>query len=153
MKFISHRGNISSKNEKEENHPEKISYCLSLGYDVEIDVWMIKENFYLGHDEPQYKINRDFLLDNSKKLWCHAKNLNALKDMLSLAVLNCFWHQEDNFTVTSKKIIWTYPGFEVTDNSVVVIPEKAEYKLETLKSVYGICSDNIEHYKKVIING
>ena len=32
-----------------------------LGYDVEIDVWSIDKQFYLGHDEPQYKIDKKFL--------------------------------------------------------------------------------------------
>ena len=31
------------------------------GYDVEVDVWSIDKQFYLGHDKPQYKIERSFL--------------------------------------------------------------------------------------------
>ena len=31
-----------------------------LGYDVEIDVWLIDGNFFLGRDEPQYQVHGTF---------------------------------------------------------------------------------------------
>ena len=34
-------------------------------FDVEIDVWFKNDQFYLGHDEPQYIVNMEFL-NNSK---------------------------------------------------------------------------------------
>lgn len=145
MKFISHRGNLEEKNTSEENKPEKILYCLSQGYDVEIDVWHVNNIFYLGHDEPQYPISEYFLLN--KNLWCHAKNLNSLENMLRLEI-NCFWHQEDAFTITSKKFIWTYPGNKLTTNSIAVMPEKNNYSRNELALCYGICSDFIKLYKE-----
>ena len=152
MKYISHRGNISSKIEKEENNPDKILHCLSLGYDVEIDVWRYNDVFFLGHDEPQYKIDRNFLLFNNKKLWCHAKNLNALETMLSLGMINCFWHQNDDYTITSKGYIWTYPGKELTSNSIIVLNNQTNYSLEQLKKCYGVCSDNIQEIKNKLMD-
>jgi hypothetical protein len=148
MRFISHRGNISSRAIKEENHPEKILYCLHSGYDVEIDVWYINNEYFLGHDFPEHKINKTFLSD--KKLWCHAKNLSSLKNMLELQYVNCFWHQNDDFTITSGGYIWTYPGLELTQNSICVLPELKSYSAFQLQHCYGICSDNIEYYKKVL---
>ena len=62
MYYISHRGNISKKNKELENHPEYINLALSKNYDVEIDIWFQNNNFYLGHDKPDYKVNIDFLL-------------------------------------------------------------------------------------------
>ena len=38
MIFISHRGNISSKNTNRENSPEYIDEAIGQGFDVEIDV-------------------------------------------------------------------------------------------------------------------
>jgi hypothetical protein len=148
MKFISHRGNIDKIDKREENNPEKILFCLSLGYDVELDVWNIDNKFYLGHDEPQYEINKEFLLNNG--LWCHAKNLNALESMLKLNKVNCFWHQTDDFTITSQGHIWTFPDKDLTSASIAVMPEHSHYKIDELKLIYGICSDKIELYRNEI---
>lgn len=145
MFFISHRGNIDQKKIDEENTPDKILYCLSLGYDVEIDVWKLKESFYLGHDEPQYKIDKSFLFN--KNIWCHAKNLKALEDMLWQRTINCFWHENDKFTVTSHGYIWTYPGNDVNLNSIIVLPELSNYSEHSLITAKGICSDNIKFYR------
>ena len=84
MFFISHRGNISGPNKKDENKFEYIKNALNLGFDVEIDIWYYKNNFYLGHDEPIFKVNKFFLLN--KKLWCHAKNLEALLNLKKIKV-------------------------------------------------------------------
>ena len=40
--------------------------------------------------------------------WCHAKNLDALNRLLKIGV-NCFWHENDKYTLTSNRIIWTFP--------------------------------------------
>ncbi len=103
MKIISHRGNLEGPDLSSENKPSQIIEALKLGFDVEIDVWNIDDHFFLGHDQPSHKIDSKFLLND--KLWCHAKNLSALEKMLKMN-LNCFWHQEDDFTVTSKGFIW-----------------------------------------------
>ena len=66
MILISHRGNILGRKKQLENNPNYIDNALKLGYDVEVDVWSIDKQFYLGHDEPQYKIERSFL--QNKKL-------------------------------------------------------------------------------------
>ena len=71
MKFISHRGFINGKDKSLENNPEQIVYLMSKGIDVEIDIRIYKEKFYLGHDEPLYEVTRDFI--ENDKLWCHAK--------------------------------------------------------------------------------
>lgn len=150
MKFISHRGNLyNNLSKQEENRPDKILYCLEQGYDVEIDVWCMggEQELYLGHDEPMHQIKKEFLKDN--RLWCHAKNLKALEDMLDSGI-RCFWHEEDTCTLTSDGIIWTYPGKPLTNRSIAVMPEKAKYNIEELKKCYGICSDNIEHYRRIL---
>ena len=70
--------------------------------------------------------------------------------MLSLQTLNCFWHQQDDYTITSKGFIWAYPSKKLTKNSIAVLPESSNYTLDELKNSYGICSDNIEYYKSLI---
>lgn len=151
MKLIAHRGNINGKNPLQENSPFYIEEALNKGYDVEIDVWYLNNKFYLGHDEPSYNINVEFLQNN--KLWCHAKTLDSLYKMLEYQYLgdndsiHCFWHQTDQVTLTSQNYIWTFPGYKLFDSSICVLPEKANYTEENLKNCAGICSDYIEKYK------
>ena len=45
MIYISHRGNIEGKSEKNENNPEYIMKAVDKGFDVEIDVWLKIINF------------------------------------------------------------------------------------------------------------
>ena len=82
--------------------------------DCEIDVWVFNEDYFLGHDEPQYQVDYHFLC--KKGLWIHCKNLDAL-DYLPISS-NYFWHEEDSYTLTSKKFIWTYPEKKVGNNCV-----------------------------------
>jgi len=141
--FISHRGNTIGSNPKLENNPKYILATLNKNYDVEIDVWFVKDTFYLGHDEPQYEVSLLFL--QNSKLWCHAKNLQALQNLLKNNI-HCFWHQNDDYTLTSKGVIWTYPGKLLTKNSICVMPEKANKIIDT-SNCLGVCSDFIEDYK------
>ena len=141
MILISHRGNLDGKKKKFENHPNYIQEAKKKGFDVEIDVWFKDNNFYLGHDKPQYKIDQDFLKD--KKFWCHAKSSEALYE---LSKLDChyFWHNTDDYTITNKGYIWIYPNKPLLKNGICVLPENAGYdKLNCA----GICSDFILNYK------
>lgn len=62
MKLIAHRANINGRVKEKENRLEQIKYCISSGYDVEIDVRYFNNEIYLGHDEAQQKISEDFLV-------------------------------------------------------------------------------------------
>ena len=141
MILIAHRGNTAGINIERENSPEYIHEALKKGFNVEIDVWLEKDKWFLGHDKPQYEIELTFLLHNF--LWCHAKNIEAFKEMLGRGV-HCFWHQEDDVTLTSNGYIWTYPGKKLTTKSICVLPEKTNYKNI---SCAGICSDFVQDYK------
>tara|TARA_R100000008_G_scaffold17073_1_gene8470 strand:+ start:10803 stop:11240 length:438 start_codon:yes stop_codon:yes gene_type:complete len=141
MIYISHRGNLNGKDIENENNPLYIDRALGKGYDVEIDVWFRDNMFFLGHDYPTYRVEIDYL--RNKKLWCHAKNIEALNKMLKEDI-HCFWHQEDDVTLTSCGFMWTYPGKQLTDTSICVLPEKNN---EIPKKGLGICSDFIVYYK------
>jgi len=148
MKLIAHRGNISGPNPIKENNPEYIDEALKLGYDAEIDVRVIDNKLYLGHDEPQYQIEMLWIVHRRDFLWIHCKNLKSFEEFSSSPIdFNCFWHQEDYFTLTSKKYIWTYPGQEYTKRSVIVMPEnhtpKDQLKDLSKLNCYGICSDYV----------
>lgn len=148
MKLISHRGLLTGPNKNLENSPNQILQALNLGYDCEIDVWLIDYQLYLGHDGPTHHIGSGFL--ERSGLWIHAKNINALH-WLTTTTLNYFWHQEDNFTLTSHSYIWTYPGKELTTKSVMVLPEWDDPKFQSLNfNCYGICSDYVLELSKLI---
>ena len=141
MKLISHRGNIEGKEQVNENHPYYIKRAMDHGYDVEIDVWF-DNGWYLGHDKPEYEVDLDFL--SNSRFWIHCKNLNCLKYLYNTE-LNYFWHQEDDFTLTSKGFIWTYPKKMLYYNSICVLPELGY--TGNLNTCYAICSDYIKDYE------
>ncbi len=143
MHYISHRGNLDGPNPKFENSKNYIEKAIQSGFEVEIDVWFIKNQFFLGHDEPKDEVDKKFLLNN--KLWCHAKNLKAFENLLMIKA-HCFWHQEDDFVLTNRGYIWTYPGKEIGSNSIIVMPENIEKF--NYPNCSGICSDFIVAYKK-----
>jgi hypothetical protein len=140
MILISHRGNTNGPNKEKENHPDYIVKALQKNYDVEIDVWA-DDKIWLGHDKPQYECSISFLINNYKKLWIHCKNLEALDLLSNFKVLNYFWHQTDDFTLTSKNFVWTYPGKYVCNRSVLVIDDAREYAGPIC---FGLCSDYLE---------
>lgn len=144
MKLISHRGNLFGRDKKLENDIKHIERALSLGFDVEIDVRMFNGNLYLGHDFACNQISKYFLLN--ERLWCHAKDIDALNVLLNIGA-HCFWHQNDLFTLTSKNYIWEYPCKNYSNNSIAVLPELNNVKLNQLKQCNGICSDFIGNYK------
>jgi len=135
MILISHRGNLNGKTDRE-NQPKYIEEAIFHDFDVEVDVWYDGKQFWLGHDKPQYKVSEGFL--EHPNLWCHAKNIDALYVMNTNYHIHCFWHQEDDVTLTSRGFFWTYPGKQLTEKSICVLPEK---KLDI--EVAGVCSDFI----------
>ena len=144
MILISHRGNIDGKNPHLENNPDYIDNAISMGYDVEIDLWVESGRFWLGHDVPQYEISLNWLINRIDKLWVHCKNIQALELMDDTVQLHYFWHENDTVTLTSQGTIWAYPGKQPIKNSIAVMPELCG---DNISYCLGICSDYIEKYK------
>ena len=111
MKFIAHRGLFQGPDKDKENNPDQICEALRKGFDVEIDLRCDENNnLFLGHDYNQYPISKDFLLDSIDRFWIHCKDLEALNHINLFQDANYFWHQEDDYTLTSKNFVWVYPG-------------------------------------------
>lgn len=151
MIYIAHRGLYQGPSKEKENHPDQIIKAINEGYHVEVDIRYINKKLVLGHDEPQYEITKEFL--DARKCWIHCKNVEALYYFSTYIgeYYNFFWHEDDQFTLTSKKYIWTYPGKQLTDLSIMVMPEYVDQSLESTKTVicYGICSDYVEKIKSI----
>lgn len=149
MIFISHRGNIFTKNPETENHPLQIETCIKNNYQVEIDIRYIDNKWYLGHDNPEHIVSIEWLLKLSNYLWIHCKDIHSLTECSKYSILNYFWHDQDNYTLTSKNIIWSYPGTTINKKTICVLPETInDLSLENLKLCYGICSDSIDYYRR-----
>lgn len=171
MRLIAHRGNTEGPNKSFENCPEYIKDALIMGFDVEIDVWVspYDQLLYLGHDKPQYEITYDIfnniLIPFSTNIWFHCKNDLAFLRLVeqnvrcgagilkSIKPWNFFFHNTDDYTITSIGIPWVYPGKKVPSNGVWVLPEFIPFqsgKKEISEfNGYGICSDYVNVIRKM----
>lgn len=160
MKYIAHRGNVDGPLPDYENHPQYIREAIHQGYYVEVDVWSISGIYYLGHDEPLYGVDGEFLRDH--RILCHAKNVFALERMLRDESIHCFWHSSDDYTISSQGLVIAYPGKvlpALADRSILMMPEMVEStqnmkdKLTTILNsthrCYAVCSDYIGFCKAV----
>lgn len=145
--LISHRANLDGPDTAKygENHPDSIKYVLNkTKHDVEVDLWKIDSDLFLGHDKPEYKIHKNlFLVDlPSHRIWIHAKNLEALSFCAEVFYdFNYFFHDTDDAVLTSKNWIWTYPGKKIYNKySIAVMPER-DMSNPTLNIALGWCTD------------
>jgi hypothetical protein len=152
MNLIAHRGLFNGPNSSWENRPEQILLALKNGFDAEVDVRVIDGEIFLGHDRPDYKVDKDFI--EQPGLWLHAKNLEALS---MLNYLNTFWHENDKHTTTSKGYIWSLPGESTcAQKGIIVMPEHTMHRYEmqfndvATQDCYGICSDYVEQIRDIV---
>jgi len=172
MKIISHRGNIDSSSvgySYYENSIDKIKFILEkTQYDIEIDIRITPVNgelsMWTGHDYPVDKLTEEiftYLSDYHERLWIHAKDLATLSALIFVEkeykksirnnsfkesdYANYFYHNTDDYTLTSNHYIWTYFNKEVGDRSVIVVADEditRPYLSSLLKrNCYAICTD------------
>jgi hypothetical protein len=142
MKIISHRGNLYGRKPECENNPIYIQQALDLGFDVEVDVWYVDGEFFLGHDAPTYRVDPWWF--SGKALWCHAKNQKALEEMIVSEDITCFWHESDKMTVTSNGLMWMYPG----NHSRLGITVCLGKPYEIVPDMWGVCTDHPVSWRK-----
>lgn len=143
MKIISHRGLTDGPDKEKENKLFQIYNAIWEGFDVEIDTWYIDGNIYFGHNLPEYRVPDKTINDLSDKAWFHCKNFEAV-NYFSETELTYFWHQNDDFTLTSNGYIWTTPGKHLGPNSIFVLPEILDQDSRDkliLSNPYAICTD------------
>jgi len=144
MILIAHRGNVFGPNVQNENSPKYLENTVAAGFDIEFDIRLINEQFFLGHDQPKYQISEDWLFNYLKVSWVHCKNYEALAFFAnSKTRFNYFWHENDKYTIVSNGKVWMYPGEDYIPGAVIVLPE-LNGTIEDIrfgKKVYAVCSD------------
>ena len=124
-----------------------------LGYDAEIDVRYIDKKWWLGHDKPLYEVPYSFIL--KKGLWIHCKNIEALYELSQRqhdsTYPNFFWHQEDDYCLTSHGYVWTHVKTDpstFSHRSIVMVDDYSKYGYDELICVAGVCTKNAEFFKR-----
>lgn len=142
MILIAHRGNTHGPRPELENTIDYIESAIFSEYEVEIDLWGVGKNLYLGHDSPETPISNNWLAEYVGSLWVHCKNADALALMIN-SPYNYFFHHADAYTITSKGFVWAYPGSPPAGKSTIaVMPESFSGKKQTnLYQYAGVCSD------------
>jgi len=160
MKLISHRGNLSGRIPKRENHPDFIQEAIDAGFDVEIDLRMEQNRLFLGHDLPQYEVTSDWLFMRSPRLWIHAKDFESLCFLNAerLSFYNYFAHTSDPYClvrcgrVNPPSLIWLHDLTVKAPMTQCVIPLLDLSSVNSFfcrsNAVYGICSDYVTECKK-----
>lgn len=148
-RVISHRGNLIGADLSRENKEFAVVECISLGYDVEIDFWLINKDCYLGHDKAEHLISTNFLEINSKFLWVHCKNTQAFEFAIQKN-LNAFMHTVEPYVITTKGYYWAYPGMPpLPKDTIACMPELSDIKNLSPNRFYGVCTDFVDVYKNL----
>ena len=145
MMFISHRGNLNGRSSEFENSPSFIENAISCGFHVEVDLWSFNNMFWLGHDNPTYLIQNEFLLKHIDALICHAKSPETLIALRTLnRAIHCFYHDDPSpVTLTSRGYIWSAPGQQYSSHSILCVNDPYTYNYDLNTIIAGIFSDNI----------
>ena len=152
MKIYAHRGNLRGP-ESGENALDGIEACLDSGVGVELDVWGLDEEIWVGHDRPGWKIETKVLENNS--VICHAKNVEAVM-ILSRLSTTYFSIDRDPFSLCSNGLIWANYGCSPTPVSIMCSPELVmavegiEEFYERISNSYGVCSDYPLLYQQLV---
>jgi hypothetical protein len=137
--IISHRGNIRGPSPDKENRPSYIDCAIGNGYHVEIDVRSIDGELWLGHDEPQYKIDHNWLDKRRNYLWLHCKNLEAAKECWAY---HSFCHTSDPYTYTSTGKIWLHDlSQRIDENTIIPLISIDDISKKINGTPLAICTD------------
>jgi hypothetical protein len=142
LSTIAHRGNLRGPEPENENNPDYIDKAIEELFLVEVDIRFVEGSFYLGHDSPEHFVDLHWLKERSEFLILHCKNLPCL--YLLKDQFHCFWHDNDSYTLTTEKKIWTYPNQAVGPDCIIVdLEPPIKEKIDTWKAkgCYGVCSD------------
>lgn len=150
--WILHRGLQAGPSAALENRQDRLCAALDAGWEVELDIWRVDGQLYLGHDwadASKRPLVEPFFLKH-KGAWVHCKNMDALAYMVEAGgACRYFVHDTDEATLTSTGEPWCYPGKWAGRRSICVLPERAASAAEASAAVFGfnqrpvagVCSD------------
>lgn len=148
MIIISHRGNINGIVSEKENRPSYIDSALQLGYEVEVDLRFIDNNFWLGHDEPQYKIELSWMSIRSEYIWYHCKDIYSALELRKLNKFKYFCHSNDDYVLTSTGHLWVHDlSKKIDDGSIIPLLTYDSILNYKNYKPYAICTDFVEKLK------
>lgn len=143
--IIAHRANIwgaTGPQDVGENSIEGIVAITELCPDllIEVDVWYLNNQWFLGHDAPQTLVSEKWLQGLASHLVMHAKNAHAMSECAKRQ-WHCFGHDEDRYVLTSRGWVWTYPDSQTPlfQNSVLVMPERIHRDITNIPHM--MCTD------------
>ena len=139
INIISHRGNLNGRNESLENNPDHIMK-VSEKFVVETDIWY-DNGWYLGHDNPEYKIKLYSFYDARQRFIFHAKNDKASEKLLG-SDFHWFYHDKDRMTLTSRGLIWCHSGVYIKNGIVVELGAPRNIP----NHVMGVCTDYVQKW-------
>jgi hypothetical protein len=158
MVYYSSNGNISHIDLERESSPDYILEAVKSGYKVRFCIRLMSDdNLWIGEHEAKYKIEDiDFLFKNSKHFLIHCKNISSLHKLREIDLkkqLHYYYHATDNVSISSKGyFLIDYGKRPLGENVIAMFPEDTDYQISDLKKCFGVCSGNIEFYKKLIEN-
>lgn len=145
MIIISHRGNIRGPVPDKENRPSYIDCAIGNGYHVEIDIRSINGELWLGHDEPQYRIDHNWLDKRRNYLWLHCKNIEAAVECWAY---HSFCHTGDPFTYTTTGKIWLHDlSMKIDDNVIIPLIDIESINNYNGDKPYAVCTDYLNLIK------
>jgi len=145
MKIISHRGNINGPITEKENRPSYIDSAIQLGYEVEVDLRYINNEFWLGHDIPQYRIESQWMELRSENIWFHCKDINSAIELTKLNnKYKFFCHTQDDYVITSNNKLWVHNLSNIITNECIIpLIDLSDINDYTNDEPYAICTDYV----------
>jgi hypothetical protein len=138
--FIAHRGNYCGPNPARENAPDYIDEARDKGFDVEVDLRKVGDQFFLGHDYPQYPVSWSWINDRRSSLLIHLKDFEAAKAVTG--DWRTFCHSNDPYTRTSDGLLWLHDiSLVPDDNTIVPLMTRELIRAYKHRDIYAICSD------------
>ena len=144
MKIISHRGNLNGPNFELENTKGYIDIALENNFDVEIDLWKVNDEFFLGHDKPINEVSLEWLENRKKNLWIHTKNFNAFESILEInRNFIFFYYTIEPLVLVSNGKIWTHSPEKIVNPKNCILPllNKIDLEKTNVKDWFGVCTD------------
>lgn len=159
VKLIAHRGNLYGPQPEKENEPSYVNEAVQQGFFAEVDIWTKEEKIFLGHDEPKYEVDINWLLERHDSLYLHAKNVSAFLYFKDRTRFNTFYHTTEDFVITSNgetivRETSVEEGIFYPINTIFTMPENGKVTVPSYRSVisdYAGLIYNFDHpdYKNI----